>query len=435
MGKKKKKKGNKITDTMTKKETNTYKKVVDVINKSVVKIPPKNNGKLHAKTCICSECNRKSIGLIPGAGALDHGINCVCWKCKKDRGFGNSIKGSSNTSYSSSSYTPCHDGNVFVFEHQGISVYGGGNLKDSEPNKVDLVLDLDRNVRAVSWEDDLPEDWSCRSRASSSTKVLDLFIKDMHAPEHIDATFWKLFWSDLRKEAHKNEGKLSILVMCQGGHGRTGVVLASLIMASAYNKVGIPENIHVVKWLRENYCEKAVESSRQCDYLTRLWDMKFIEATKGGTTSFVKGATTTATNNGSNNVDPDEDSEIPTSDSKCITCSTKRTQNNRVLYSADLKTFECDNCFGIRADQLEKEEGADLEKIMQLEYNRVDLTEECNGKECSDQYDDLTGIWSTNHTFTDDCNKTNKEGEDNLEGIPFHNMTNAQYQQWVQAHL
>ena len=420
MSKKKKKKGNK---NMTDNEKKIHEEVVDAIKKSSAVVPLNKGTQTqfpHAKSCMCSDCSKGSLQ----QQSLDHGVNCVCWKCKNNKGLGYTGKSSNTTSYS---YTPCHEGNVHVFTHQGISVYGGGNLKDPEPNKVDIVLDLDRNVHTASWENDLPEDWSCRNQSTSKTKVLDLYIKDMYAPEHVDAGFWKLFWNDLRKEAHKNGGKLSILVMCQGGHGRTGVVLASLIMASAYNKVGIPEDVHPVTWLRDNYCDKAVESQRQCDYLKRLWNMRFIEATKGGKTSFSKGpAGLTSTSNGKDT--GPEDNEVPTADTKCQTCQTKRTSTNRVLFSGDLEEFECDNCFGIRADQIEKDEGK-VDEILKLEDARTDMITECGGSECFEQYDPGTEMWTSTHTYTKGCNKKGESFDD----IPINEMTNAQYDVWAKS--
>ncbi|MGI4991056.1 protein-tyrosine phosphatase family protein (plasmid) [Halobacteriovorax sp. GFR7] len=49
-------------------------------------------------------------------------------------------------------------------------------------------------------------------------------------------------------------------VGCIGGHGRTGLVLAVLVKK-------LTGNVNAVHWLRDNYCNRAVESAQQIDYL------------------------------------------------------------------------------------------------------------------------------------------------------------------------
>lgn len=58
------------------------------------------------------------------------------------------------------------------------------------------------------------------------------------------------------------DGK-SVHVGCVGGHGRTGLVVAALASLSG---VKTP-----LAWTREQYCEKAVESKDQIDFLAAEW--------------------------------------------------------------------------------------------------------------------------------------------------------------------
>ena len=372
------------------KEISMEQEVKKEIKKATAMVPSVDFK--HAASCLCKECVLEKNKQTP---TLDHTLYCVCYKCKKDKELGKTgVVNNKSTYTASTTYTSCHDGNVFIFKKDGISIYGAGNLKDSEPHKVDIVLDLDRNVKTASWKEDLPSHFKSREMSNSKVVVLDLFIKDMHAPEHATAEFWRLFWEDLKGEAQKKDNKnLKVLVMCQGGHGRTGVVVASLIMASAYNKTDIPKNQHVVAWIREKYCDKAVESIKQTDYLSRVWGMRFVSASKS---SFTKGNNTNGTSN-KETVDP---KEIPNADTTCYVCNRKRTSTNRILFSADVKEFECDTCFGIRAD---KDEETDEPSKDDEATDVYDQTDKCDGLDCYDEYDDQLDVWSTHHTFTNGC--------------------------------
>ncbi len=58
-----------------------------------------------------------------------------------------------------------------------------------------------------------------------------------------------------------------IHIGCIGGHGRTGMVLAALV---AYRKVSADP----IKYVREHYCDKAVESKAQVEFLVDHWGCK-----------------------------------------------------------------------------------------------------------------------------------------------------------------
>lgn len=76
-------------------------------------------------------------------------------------------------------------------------------------------------------------------------------------------------WRDLLRDLEKmrlKAGKnvLNILVCCQGGHGRTGTalsILAALTGVAAMDPV---------KFIREKYCPKAVETISQCAYIKKI---------------------------------------------------------------------------------------------------------------------------------------------------------------------
>jgi len=65
------------------------------------------------------------------------------------------------------------------------------------------------------------------------------------------------------------DGK-KVHVGCIGGHGRTGTVLAAM--------VSLCGTIDAIGYVREHYCEKAVESKEQVDFLVEYYGVTRVEA-------------------------------------------------------------------------------------------------------------------------------------------------------------
>ena len=152
----------------------------------------------------------------------------------------------------------CHTGNVLAFEHQNVQVYGGGSSRAVKPNEVDVILDLTHKYQ--SWG--MPQGWKS-AKFASSIVVCDMSIVDMQAP-HVGKPFWEALWFDLTKLAKGKPKPLKVLAVCVGGHGRTGTVLTALACASGVLPLGADDP---VKWLREHYCDEAVETASQNSYI------------------------------------------------------------------------------------------------------------------------------------------------------------------------
>jgi hypothetical protein len=75
-------------------------------------------------------------------------------------------------------------------------------------------------------------------------------------------------WRRLVADLQQFDGK--ILVHCHGGHGRTGTLL--VILAGLGN--ALPDGVDPVKYIRNLYCSKIVESWSQIDYLTKNMQIK-----------------------------------------------------------------------------------------------------------------------------------------------------------------
>jgi len=73
------------------------------------------------------------------------------------------------------------------------------------------------------------------------------------------------FWPDLLKECYATNYR-RIEVCCVGGHGRTGTVLACLLLASGNFIKGF-DGKAAVKSIRDFYCPEAIESETQENYI------------------------------------------------------------------------------------------------------------------------------------------------------------------------
>jgi len=92
---------------------------------------------------------------------------------------------------------------------------------------------------------------------------LRLPIKDYGVPNHLGAEFWEALANDIL--AMLKDG-MKIIVFCQGGHGRTGMVASILCYLLNPKAIG-PDPIN---WVREHYCKKAVETAEQVEYVHKM---------------------------------------------------------------------------------------------------------------------------------------------------------------------
>ena len=93
-------------------------------------------------------------------------------------------------------------------------------------------------------------------------KAIHLPIRNFGVP-HFPAQFWKDLLQSLAEIGEQQEDGLDVLIVCEGGHGRTGLVLA--ILAGLIFDYQEPVN-----WVRKNYCHHAVETAAQATY---VWEM------------------------------------------------------------------------------------------------------------------------------------------------------------------
>lgn len=155
-----------------------------------------------------------------------------------------------------------HKGNVKVFETKHLVVYGGGVSRGVQPItegvNIDLsgyLIDDDFEIRGIR----------CSRLMKYSYPIIKIDWKDGSIVGW-DRDQWKALIDDLNDEAKRRNKKLSVLVTCLGGHGRTGTALT--IMAWLCHAV--PKGKDPIGWIRDIYCQEAVETVIQEKYTDLL---------------------------------------------------------------------------------------------------------------------------------------------------------------------
>lgn len=182
----------------------------------------------------------------------------------------------------------CHTGNVLVFTvpvgKYNLRIHGGGRMHAAVYSGIDVLMD----VGAIET---LPEIKVTGPGFNRITKLhtgttLKLTWPDGTAPSY-DAAFWQSLILDLKDFATKKDA--SVLVSCQGGHGRTGTALTIIgcLLGLIPEKNEKEEVVCPVTWLREHYCHEAVEREAQLRYVEKMTGRKVTaEPEKTYTTSY-----------------------------------------------------------------------------------------------------------------------------------------------------
>ncbi len=137
-----------------------------------------------------------------------------------------------------------------------------------EPEKELKVVDLGFYLDDL-WAGDGPMtspglsiDWASQTEDNAKDTVL-YPCADKCAPADLQEFRRAIHWLLSKID----EGSV-VEVGCLGGHGRTGLVLASLLVCQG------AETAEAMKKVREDYCSEAIESSEQVIFLHRLQDVE-----------------------------------------------------------------------------------------------------------------------------------------------------------------
>lgn len=89
---------------------------------------------------------------------------------------------------------------------------------------------------------------------------------DIDWPDFGTPSLDKQWWTDFVTALQVIDQDTDVGVYCYGGHGRTGTALAILGSLAGL----VPVGKDAVSWVRENYCDSAVESWGQIDYIEEI---------------------------------------------------------------------------------------------------------------------------------------------------------------------
>lgn len=95
------------------------------------------------------------------------------------------------------------------------------------------------------------------------------YIQDMGVPGNAEEFQRLVEWTAVQLTANRK-----VHAGCIGGHGRTGTFFAALVK----HMTGNP---HAITYVREAYCQKAVESTAQIDFLHKHFGITKVAPTKG----------------------------------------------------------------------------------------------------------------------------------------------------------
>lgn len=143
---------------------------------------------------------------------------------------------------------PCyatHKGLDIIIEGRAFTIYGGSCLHPVHDNaEVYVGLDVGMTIKPFRG------DWS------KHPENIYYPIPDMSVPTNPES--FKQLISGLHARLVKGK---KIHVGCIGGHGRTGLVLAALVKVAT-------GNAKAIDYVRANYCEHAVETYGQVQWLS-----------------------------------------------------------------------------------------------------------------------------------------------------------------------
>lgn len=163
----------------------------------------------------------------------------------------------------------CHSGNPVVFEAQGIKVHAGGTNRQGGWHVMSPMPDVALGplgvIRSTKTRDIMPQGWSCSDKVSvgQAPIIIEIDWPDYNVPSNLSREWWLAFVEDC-----VSKGVKSISTQCMGGHGRTGVQLC--ILAHMLGATAQSDAYSLIKWVRERFCEHAVEAKCQQDYIATV---------------------------------------------------------------------------------------------------------------------------------------------------------------------
>lgn len=169
----------------------------------------------------------------------------------------------------------CHSGNPLVFDTGKVKVYAGGTNRNGGWHRMTFVPNLALGpigvIRSASIRDIVPKGWKCSSAIINGNipTVIEIDWPDFGVPSALKREFWIALVEDI-----KEKGITTISTQCMGGHGRTGVQLAILAHLLIPKKQHTWKDVNeLVTYIRDSYCQHAVESKSQQLYISEVCEI------------------------------------------------------------------------------------------------------------------------------------------------------------------
>lgn len=157
-------------------------------------------------------------------------------------------------SHKGGSFEACHVSHKPLPLKDGIVIHGGSCI-NPKVKKADIYIGFDHGMEMTKR----------RHPWNGSTDVY-FPITDRSVPKDVKEFKKLIEWTVEKLEAGKK-----VHAGCIGGHGRTGLFFAALVIS-----MGISND--PIAYVRKNYCKKAVESKEQVEFLVTHFGAKTAEA-------------------------------------------------------------------------------------------------------------------------------------------------------------
>lgn len=165
----------------------------------------------------------------------------------------------------------CHSGTKAILSYGNATLYAGGEVRRGRPDTGWAAIDL-ASIPAVDYFEDYDMvtgmNESGKEAFSNTLSVarrynagprLSFPIPDYGVPQ-VGLDVWETLANDI---ATLMEQGTNVYIGCTGGHGRTGLAV-SIIAGLLRSDITLDDP---VTWLREVYCDNAVETSEQIQYV------------------------------------------------------------------------------------------------------------------------------------------------------------------------
>lgn len=167
---------------------------------------------------------------------------------------------------------PCRHDPTMICQIEGVRFYGASRVRLNAKTLAEVNADLLVNLTGLSLYDGsnqpikrAPDKWKELRDYFQPNQVEEIVIDwpDMGTIK-AGPYFWAQFFRLIKENQKKN-----VVVFCIGGHGRTGTFVGSMMTVM----LGIHGG-KAIRAIREGYCQQAVETRQQEDYVRSMTTRK-----------------------------------------------------------------------------------------------------------------------------------------------------------------